>query len=404
MRRLGMLVLAAAAACSRSPDPDHPKPDAPAGVDSGTDATAAGLPPPIAAADFPNALDMAFIRGLQTWVDDPTFALKWQDMQTAPIAFLGAANSAYHADLASRATPLPGGEVICHGDSKLDNFGWIEAAGSGSDAALGGFSDADFDDAGACPAAADILHFLLATDIQLSDPTLDDAVLDAYIDTVTSDANAVAVDPTTAPAWTSERSDGVDGDTKNSKIKLGGEVVAPSTDELTAVTALVAGDTRFPTSLLDVAKDVKTTGGSAGLRRFWVLVEDKTHPRTIIELKELAEPGTEFGPHSTTYDGDDRFDVLKPFWWQVAAPGDHFGVDLLGTHFLARDRYGKVTPDATKLPSSQTDGFLLAEASLMAQRHRGAWAGVDPAALRSWLHASAATLSARWLAAFQAAQ
>ena len=396
MRRLvSLIAIAAGAACSRAPDADHAKPDAARLADAARDAAGA-LPPPIAAGDFPHALDMAFIRSLQTWIDDPTFALKWQDMQTSPISFLGGADSAYHADLASRAAPLPGGEVICHGDPKLDNFGWI--------AATAAFGNADFDDGGACPAAADILHFLVATDIQLSDATLDDAVLDAYIDTLGSDGAAVAVDPTTAPTFDDVRSAGVAKDTKNDHISLGGDVVAPGSDELAAVTALAGSDARFPSSLVDVAKDINTTGGSAGLRRFWLLVEDKSHPRTIIELKELAEPGTEFGPHSTTYDGDDRFDTLKPFWWQVDPAGDHFGVSLLGARFLARDKFGKVTPDATKIPASQTENFLLAETSQMAQRHRAAWTGVDPQALRAWLRASAQTLSARWLAAFDAAQ
>ena len=46
--------------------------------------------------------------------------------------------------------------------------------------------------------------------------------------------------------------------------------------------------------------------------------------------------------------------------------------------------------------------MLAAEASLIALRHRGAWAGVDPDALTMWLRDSAAVVTARWRAAFMA--
>jgi hypothetical protein len=357
----------------------------------------AGLPAPIAASDFPAALDEAFIRSPQTWLDDGAFATKWADMLTSPIAMFGGADSAFHADLASRAAALPGGEVLCHGDPKLDNFGWVEAGGAGL------FSDGDFDDAGACPAAADVLRFLVATDLWFDDPALDDAALSAYVDALASPASAVAIDPSELPDWDAVRSDGVAKDTSKHHLVLGGEVQAASDDEIAAITALVAGDARFPTELEDVARDVRTTGGSAGLRRFWLLVDDPTHPETIVELKELATPGTEFGPHSTTYDGPDRFDVLKPFWWGVASPSDEFYVALLDGRFLARDKLARTSPDPAKLSAAQLENMLLAEASLMALRHAPAWTGTDPAALRAWLRASAATLAARWRAAYAAA-
>ncbi len=384
VRTTGLLLLAACSHPAATPS-DAPPTDA---------SPDAGLPSPIAAADFPNALDEAYIRGLQTWIDDPTFALKWADMLTSPIAMFGGADSAFHADLATRAVALPGGEVQCHGDAKLDNFGWVAAGGAGV------FSDADFDDAGDCPAAADILRFLVATDLWFADPSLDEAALSAYADTIASPGAAIAIDPTTVPNWDDLRTSGVAGDTSKSKISLGGNVVAPTDDELAAITALVQSDARFPTDLLDVADDVRTTGGSAGLRRYWVLVEDASHPRTIIELKELTTPGTELGPHSMTFDGPDRFDVLKPYWWGVASPGDDFYVPLLGARFLARDKYARTTADPTTLAPAQIENALLAEASLLAVRHAGAWTGVDLDALRGWLRTSAATLSARWRATY----
>jgi hypothetical protein len=368
---------------------------------SGVDAPPGGddddcpFPPAIEPTDFAQPLDKAFIQGLQTWLDDPTFEVKWTAALAAPIDFLGSADSAFHADLATRPWPLPGGEVICHGDAKLDNFGWSFEDGASL------FSDSDFDDAGDCPAAADILHFLVSTDLLFGDPALDTQALNAYVDTLAMPANAVAIDPTTAPVWDDLRSKGVDKATHGDALALGADVVACTADEIAAIDALVAADTRFPTTLVDVARDIRTDGGSAGLRRYWLLVEDATHPRTIIELKELSPPGTEFGPHSMTYDGANRFDVLKPFWWGTPALGDNFAVTLLGASFVARDKFARQNPDPTTLTAAQRANAITAEASLLALKHGSAWIG-DTSELSDWLEASVHTLVARWRDAYTA--
>ena len=353
----------------------------------------AAFPAAIQPGDFTHPLDKAYIRGLQTWLDDAAFETKWTAMLTSPIEFLGGADSAFHGDLSAIA--LPGGEVLCHGDPKLDNFGWTLADGHGV------FSDNDFDDAGACPAAADLLHFLVGTDLQFSDPSLNARVLSAYLDTLADPAATIVVDPATEPVWNDLRKTGVDKATHQDSLAIGGEVQVATADEVAAVTDLVASDKRFPATLVDVARDVHTDGGSAGLRRFWLLVEDAQHPRTIIELKELIEPGTEFGPHSTTYDDANRFDVLKPYWWGAPALGDHFTVYVLGGRFVARDRFTRRNPDPADLTASQIADLLQAEASLLANKQRDAW-HVDQTVLRAWLEGSTHTVAERWRAAFTA--
>jgi hypothetical protein len=370
------LFVAACSSPAPKAAPDATSPDAP------------GFPAPLADGDFARPLDKAHIRAPQTWIDDAAFEVKWAAMKATPIDFLGGADSAFHADLPA----LPGALALCHGDAKLDNFGWVLA-----DSATV-FSDVDFDDAGECPAAADALHFLVSTDLLFSDPSLDAAVLAAYVDTLRG--VTASADPATQPVWDDLRKTGVDHDTSNDQLTLGGDVSAPSAADLAAIDSLQSVDLRFPRTLVDVAAVATTTGGSAGLRRYWLLVEDSTHPRTIIELKELATPGTEFGAHAMTYDGTNRFDVLKPYWWGEPATNDHFLVEILGGRFVARDkfRHAKASPDA--LTQSQRLDLLVAEASLLAQKHHDAWQGVDPDVLAAWLRASATTLTARWRAAF----
>lgn len=391
-RTFALLLLAACSVNSPASPASDASPENPGGPDA-----LAAFPAPLVPADFTGALDKPYIRGFQTWLTDPAFETKWQSMLLAPIELLGGASSAYHADLARLALPLPGGQVICHGDPKFDNFGWQIVDGAGA------FGVNDFDDSDNCPAAADALRDLLATDLWFADPALDELALQAYVATVIDPAAAVAVDPTTEPVWTDVRAKGLMKDTSNGKLVLGGEVQAALPAEVTAVTDLIAHDPRLAMPVLDVARDVRTTGGSAGLRRFWALVDLGGGTRTILELKEEGKPATQFGAHATSIDPAMRLEVLKPYWWHATDAGDHFDVSFLGARFLVRDRLTRVNPKPTKLTAAQIANVIQAEASQLGLRHRAAWPAVDRDTLTTWLRTSTATLVARWRAAYTAA-
>jgi hypothetical protein len=356
------------------------------------------LPSALRPSEFAAPLDQPAIRALQTWLDDASFEVKWQAMVDAPLDLLGGASSAFHADLASLpAKRLPGDEVLCHGDPKIDNFGWTRVDGAGV------FSDNDFDDAGFCPVADDALHYLLATDLAFGDADLDAAALEAYVDTVGDKDDATEVDPHDEPAWDEVRADGLAGAAAGDQLVLGGEVQAATADEQAAVRALAAADARFAPAVLDVVRDVHTDGGSAGMRRFWALTEDADGVRTIVELKELGIPGAEFARHSATLDGPDRFDVLQAYWWATTTATDHFGVDLLGSRWLVRDRLARTSVKPDKLSNKQLTRMVEAEASALALAHRKAWHKVKKDDLRAWLRDSAVTLVDRWRATYRAA-
>lgn len=357
------------------------------------------LPGALDSSEFDLRLDRSSIRALQTWVDDATFEAKWASMLQSPIDFFGATDSSFHLDLASLPKKrLPGGEALCHGDPKFDNFGWTLVDG------LALFAPNDFDDSGYCPVAADALRYLVATSLWFDDSALDDVALSAYVDTVDSKKNAVTADPNTAPSWAELRAKALEKSTTGAALVLGGEVQSATATEVAAITALVAADSRFKAhTLLDVARDVHLDGGSAGLRRWWLLTRDELGTRTILELKELGPPGTEFGRHSMTLDGDDRFDVLKAWWWHRSDVNDQFEVTVFGAKFLVRDRLIRASPSPAKLSKSQVKNLVATQASVLALAHRDAWGDVKKKALRSWLHDSAATLTTRWRKAYSKA-
>ncbi len=388
MQRHHLAVLVLASACAAG------SPDAPISSTS----EEVRLTPALVAGDFTRPLDKAAIRAPQTWLDDAAFETKWGSMIAAPIDLLGGADSGYFADLANLPRKrLPGREVLCHGDPKFDNFGWTEVEGTAV------FSDNDFDDADFCPVAADILHYLVATELTFADPALDEAALQTYVATVVDSHAAVAIDPATTPDWASVHTKGLAKDTLGGKLALGGEVQPATAAEVAAVTALVATEWRLPPTLLDVARDVRIDGGSAGWRRFWLLAEDADGVRTIIELKESGIPGPQFGRQHDTLDGDARMEVLKLSWWDAFDDFDHYEVELLGSRFLVRDRLTRTNPKPNKLTAPQIENMVRAEASLLALQHRGGWGQIHAAELTTWLRASARTVTSRWRATYTAA-
>jgi hypothetical protein len=390
--RLSLLALTAVLAlpaCSGSAPSEDP---------AASEGEALKVPAALGPADFTAPLDKAQIRALQTWLSDAAFEQKWAAMLKTPIAFFGGSDSAFHADLGKLpAKRLPGGEALCHGDPKLDNFGWTVVEGQGV------FSNNDFDDGGFCPAAVDALRYLVATDLWFGDATLDAAALQAYVATVAHPSNAVAVDPSTEPVWADVRTKGLAKDTSGDAIVLGGEVQAATAAEVAAVRALAANDARFPGTVLDVTRNVRTDGGSAGFRRFWLLTQDDAGVRTILELKETGFYGTSFGRHTHTLDDAARFDTLKQFWWGSRDEADHFGVDFLGAQFLVRDRLTRANPKPDKMTPAQLTNMVQAEAGLLALAHRKAWGHVKSDKLAAWLETSAATVTARWRATYTAA-
>ena len=287
--------------------------------------------------------------------------------------------------------------MLCHGDPKIDNFGWTRVAG------VGVFSDNDFDDAGFCPVADDVLHYLAATDLAFDDADLDTAALEAYVDTVGDKDDATEVDPDDEPAWDDVRAHGLAKTTLGDHIVLGGEVQPATAAEQAAVRAAIAAEGRFPATVLDVVRDVRSDGGSAGLRRFWVLTEDLAGTRMILELKELGIPGSDFARHTATLDGADRFDVLQAFWWDTSTAADHFEVALLGARWLVRDRFTRTNVQPDALSNKQRTRIVEAEASVLALHHRKAWDKVKKDDLRTWLRDSAAVLVDRWRATYAAA-
>ena len=134
--------------------------------------------------------------------------------------------------------------------------------------------------------------------------------------------------------------------------------IATSATQYTNIWSMTAKDKHFTNyETLDIASRTKEEGGSGGLRRYWLLVRNKSSKRSIFELKEAAKPGVEYGRTLRVLSMNDRLPVLK--------------------------------------------NLLFVQVSRMATLHSEHWNGVEKDALRIWLRESSDVLSKRWRSVYE---
>jgi hypothetical protein len=152
--------------------------------------------------------------------------------------------------------------------------------------------------------------------------------------------------------------------------------------------ALAAASPSHGASVLDVAQRPRDGGGSGGLARYWALV-DLAGQRTILELKETATPGVEFGYVAQHVELGARLPVLLSAFWSVTQGSDYFAANIGKRKFLVRDRTRKASVD----PKSE---HRAAQASFLGALHRGKWQTMKRDAIRDWLDDSSKVLAKRW--------
>lgn len=122
----------------------------------------------------------------------------------------------------------------------------------------------------------------------------------------------------------------------------------------------------FPQAeLADLGLQVKTTGGSAGLTRIWMLVKIKDS-YAVYELKEMAEPATRW--ISPQLSPQKRLDEVQNSYWKDSSR--HFQVVKTSTRdFWMRPRM-KDQFDAEELRPSDLKEYMGYLASYLGKKHR----------------------------------
>jgi hypothetical protein len=368
-----------------------------------------------------HVLDRAFLQGTSELPDD-SFAAKWTSSLSDPVLFMRSYPAGYHKDLVSvRSTSAiqgQGPEGLCLGDAHPDNFGFLQIEGQTV------YSFNDLDDSGYCPIGYDAARYFSVLRLYFKDDQLTLDAINQYVATVQDLSHFAPIDPsvtptvasnsTGAPTWASILKKGLtkltaDGTTFAYGTNSDTQTLSPASDtDQMAIKAALQSTPLAQSTVLDIASVMRDYGGSGGLRRYLLLL-DNAPGRQIIELKEFATPGTEFGSHTQTLAPEMRLQTLKRSFWSAANPdsdGDYYYIDLLGGRFLVRNKYTKKSLDVADANGKAYHDRIMTQVSEMARIHRLGWNQVqrDPKALALWLwEASYNLANLRWQPAWNAA-
>ena len=348
--------------------------------------------------DFATPLSKDLLRATNPELSDSEFESKWQGSFTSPLLLLRAFPPAYHADLAQVPRQrVPGGEGLCVGDAHPANFGFLEFEGR----TVFGYND--LDDPGYCAVAIDAARYFTALRLLSRDEGLIAGLAAQYVEVVRDPQRAVAPPVQLAPDWRAIRERAAAKETEQGHLVTDDKSTPVDAATRAALVAALAGSDASRSWQIDDAVAVERDhGGSSQLKRYHLLVS-RGAPlgTTIVELKQAATPGTDFGQPSQLLSWVERLPVLKNALWQVTTPSDYFYVMVGSRRFLVRDRWAMDGVNLKKLQPEVARAILLAQVSRLAVLHGEHYTAGDLADLQAWLLGTSRTLSDRWLAFYR---
>lgn len=352
---------------------------------------------PLSAGDLPAVPNQTFLRATHS-LAAADWAARWKESLKVKVMFFRAFPAGFHKDLKQApASRQLGRQTMCAGDAHPGNFGFQRLGGKTR------FVYNDFDDSGYCPVSYDAVRYFAALRIFFDDDELNDKILEAYVDAVKDSKRAKTLDEESLPDWSDVRAKGLETYTSGKQFLLVEDLRATSKAVRSAVTAAVAKVGWLAgAQVLDVVEIDRRSGGSGGLDRYWALLQvgDK---RTILEFKEAAKPGAEYGVHAKNLPPATRLWVLQTQLWGYSQPDALATVSMFGKSFTARDRLLRKSLDVLQLKQRDRDQVLQVQAGVLADMHREAWQGVQKDMMRSWLSASAKVVAKRWSGVYHAA-
>ena len=181
-----------------------------------------------------------------------------------------------------------GGVGPAFGDAHHENFAFVRVGTKTI------YAVSDFDDGGRAPVSEDAAHYFTELRLKFGKKVVRRAI-EQYAAAVADPAAEVAIDPSLEPDWADTTKKDLERTIKGKKFRYAQnpDLRPARRADLGDIQAAVAADPRLSKlQIHDVAEMIRTQGGSAGLARYWLLVEPAGGgPRRTIELKEMGRPG-----------------------------------------------------------------------------------------------------------------
>lgn len=311
-------------------------------------------------------------------------------LSEGPLMFFRSFVNTYYFDLA-KTNDSPN-LILCLGDAHPENFGFIDFKGETR------FVFNDLDDSGVCPLEYDILRYFTAVDLAFNDKNLLEDVIKEYVQVTNGHKEPTKIAKSLIPNLEKKRKKNLEKNT-NGKTFL-------TSDELLPITAPIKNGLILEISktgvlgtfeILDIAEVPRETGGSGGLRRYWLLVRSP-EGQDILELKELSRPGVSYGTwQQPSWTQNQRLEKVKKYTWNDS-PTFYHAIRIQNHDFLIRSRT-KDSVSLSKLSGTELKAYLLAQSGWFASYHRNFVKGEIPN-LEQWLKQNLALMKSRYAKTF----
>jgi hypothetical protein len=283
----------------------------------------------------------------------------------------------------------------CFGDPHPENFGYL-AFTSGFE-----YTYNDVDDSGACPVAFDALRYFTTLKMTVKDKPLEAELRRAYVRFLNGEELSERPSRALRPDAGLTLNRILGKNTKKGKIKLEGPNKALNPAKAQSLFALLQNSpqTCVNCQLLDASQFQVSSGGSAGLDRYWILVGTAAETQQLIEFKELTEPAAQRGPWAQKQKLS-RTVILEEIWGKNW-PAYFAFVNFEGQAFLMRSR---LSADLAldDMSAEQKKSLLIEQVYLLAQLHKKTLRGNT--LLEEWLGRQSEFQARRYSEALLAAQ
>jgi hypothetical protein len=317
------------------------------------------------------------------------FQQKWKNAQKSGLLFMRSFVNTWYDELGRLSRTGPIGP--CFGDPHPENFGFLVFEENLE------FTYNDVDDSGACPVAFDALRYFTTLKVMAKDSVLEADLRRAYVHFLNGeelkDKPSISLRPEISAAHNKMLSK-----TKKNKIKMEGPLKPLASSKAQSLFALLQAQCAG-CQFLDAAEYQVSSGGSAGLERYWILVETAPQKQEIIEFKELTEPASQRGKWAQKQKLS-RAAILKDIWGSRWPKYFSF-VTFENQPFLMRSRLNADLSWDTLNPE-QKKAVLTEQVYQLAQLHKKTLTGNT--LLEEWLGRQSEFQARRYNEALLAAQ
>lgn len=297
-------------------------------------------------------LDKESIRGTYPNLSSQAFEEKFNNSLDRPLMFFRSYVNTYYSETLVRG-PLKT-PVFCYGDPHPENFGFLSFAGTSQ------YVFNDLDDSGYCPIGLDILRYFSALRLTTEDEEMISRLANVFIETV--QGNNHLVFDFKRPDLGEENLSNLRKYTSADRFIEKKNVILLDEEEKIRIKKEIKNQFRH-FKILDIARYEKNDGGSAGLSRYWFIVENAGH-KELIEIKQLTNPAVSWSGIEQEFD---RTLTPRYIWGKLP---DYYGhVVLDGKLYLTRSKADDYI-DLNKLKKKEQFKLLSYQVQLLAFFHR----------------------------------